>query len=29
MKILIVEDDFTGRKILQKFLSPYGDTDVA
>ena len=24
MKILIVEDDFASRKLMQKFLSPYG-----
>ncbi len=29
MKVLIVEDDFTSRKLLQKFLSPYGDCDIA
>ena len=29
MKMLIVEDDFTTRKILLKFLQPYGDCDVA
>ncbi|GBD96313.1 MAG TPA: response regulator [Nitrospirae bacterium] len=29
MRILIVEDDFTSRKLLQKFLSPYGDCDIA
>ena len=29
MKILIVEDDFGCRKILQRLLSPYGDSDIA
>ena len=29
MKILIVEDDFISRKLMQKFLDPYGETDVA
>ncbi len=29
MRILIVEDDFTSRKLLQKFLSPYGECDIA
>ncbi|KPK02406.1 MAG: chemotaxis protein CheY [Nitrospira bacterium SG8_35_4] len=29
MKILIVEDDFTNRKIMQKILSDYGDCDMA
>jgi two-component system, chemotaxis family, chemotaxis protein CheY len=29
MKILIVEDDFTGRIMLQKMLSPYGECHVA
>lgn len=29
MKTLIVEDDFTCRKIMQKFLLPYGDCDIA
>lgn len=28
MKILIVEDDFAGRKLLQKIMSDYGDYDV-
>ena len=28
MKILIVEDDFASRKMLQKYLSPYGECDV-
>ena len=29
MKILIVDDDFTSRKILLKYLSDYGQCDVA
>lgn len=29
MKVLIVEDDFTARKILLKFLAPFGECDVA
>ncbi len=29
MKILIVEDEFGSRKLLQKFLSPYGTCDLA
>lgn len=29
MKILIVDDDFTSRKILLKYLSTYGQCDVA
>jgi two-component system, chemotaxis family, chemotaxis protein CheY len=29
MKILIVEDDFTSRKLLQKILSEYGECDIA
>ena len=29
MRILIAEDDLTGRKILQKFLSQYGECDIA
>ncbi len=29
MKILIVEDDFTSRKMLHSFLAPYGKTDIA
>ncbi|OPX96468.1 MAG: Transcriptional activator protein CzcR [Syntrophorhabdus sp. PtaU1.Bin002] len=29
MRVLIVEDDFTSRRLMQKFLSPYGDCDVA
>jgi two-component system, chemotaxis family, chemotaxis protein CheY len=28
MRFLIVEDDFTSRMILQRFLSPYGVCDV-
>lgn len=29
MRILIVEDDFTGRRLMQKILAPYADCDVA
>lgn len=29
MRILIAEDDFTSRKFMQKFLSKYGECDVA
>ena len=29
MNILIVEDDFSNRKIMQKILSAYGDCDMA
>ena len=29
MRTLIVEDDFTCRKIMQKFLAPYGECDIA
>ena len=29
MRILVVEDDFTSRKILQKILAPYGEVDIA
>jgi two-component system chemotaxis response regulator CheY len=29
LKILIVEDDFYGRNLLQRLLSPYGECDVA
>ena len=28
MRILIVEDDFASRIVLQKFLSPYGQCDI-
>jgi two-component system chemotaxis response regulator CheY len=28
MKTLIVEDDFASRKLMQKYLSPYGETDI-
>ncbi|MCJ8345430.1 response regulator [bacterium] len=28
MKTLIAEDEFVNRKLLQKFLSRYGDTDI-
>jgi len=29
MRILIAEDDFIGRKLLQKFLTQFGDCDIA
>lgn len=29
MRILIAEDDFIGRKLLQKFLMQYGDCSIA
>ena len=29
MRFLVVEDDFTSRKLLQKILAPYGEVDVA
>ncbi len=29
MKTLIVEDDFISRKLMVKYLSDYGETDVA
>jgi two-component system chemotaxis response regulator CheY len=29
MRVLIVEDDFSGRKILQHILSPFGSCDIA
>ncbi len=29
MRILIVEDEFGSRKLMQKFLSPYGVCDLA
>lgn len=29
MKILIVEDDFTSRRLLQLFLAPLGQCDIA
>ena len=29
MRILIVDDDYTSRRILQKMLSPYGEVFVA
>lgn len=29
MKILIVDDDFSSRKILQKYLSDHGSCDIA
>ena len=28
MKILVVEDDFGSRRVMQKLLEPYGDVDV-
>ena len=28
MRILIVEDDFTSRALMQKMLAPYGECDV-
>ena len=29
MRVLVVEDDFTSRKLLQKIVSPYGEADIA
>ena len=29
MRVLIVEDDFTSRKLLQKIVGPYGEADIA
>jgi two-component system chemotaxis response regulator CheY len=29
MRVLIVEDDFTSRTLLQRFLKPYGESDIA
>jgi len=29
MRTLIVEDDFICRNVLQRFLSPYGECDIA
>ena len=29
MRILIAEDDFTSRRLLQKLLEPFGQSDVA
>lgn len=29
MRALIVEDDFASRRLLQKYLEPYGTSDVA
>lgn len=28
MRILVVEDDFASRRMMQKFLEPYGEIDV-
>jgi len=28
MKMLVVEDDFGSRRVMQKLLEPYGDVDV-
>ena len=28
MRVLLVEDDYTGRRIMQKYLSPLGDVDI-
>ena len=29
MRVLVVEDDLTSRMILQRYLSPYGENNVA
>ena len=29
IKILLVEDDFGSRKLMQKLLAPFGDCDIA
>ncbi len=29
MRVLIVEDDFTSRKLLQMILTPHGECDIA
>ncbi len=29
MRVLIVEDDFTSRKLMQNILAPYGECDIA
>lgn len=29
LKILIVEDDFYTRRLMQRFLAPYGEVDIA
>lgn len=29
MRILIVEDDFVGRKVMHKLLMEYGECDIA
>lgn len=28
MRILIVEDDFASRKLIHKYMAPYGDCDI-
>jgi two-component system, chemotaxis family, chemotaxis protein CheY len=28
MRVLVAEDDFGSRRMMQKFLAPYGDIDV-
>ena len=29
MKVLVAEDDFTSRLLLQKLLSPFGEAHIA
>jgi two-component system chemotaxis response regulator CheY len=29
VRFLIVEDDFTSRRLMQKMLAPYGESDIA
>jgi two-component system chemotaxis response regulator CheY len=29
MRFLIVEDDFASRRVMQKYLAPFGESDVA
>jgi two-component system chemotaxis response regulator CheY len=29
MKVLIAEDDFTCRKLMQRLLAPFGESDIA
>lgn len=29
IKILVIEDEFTSRRILNSFLSPLGEVDIA